>query len=326
MTTNDDRHTGGMRGANDMIEHTREFICLSICLNYAKAARQLHISQPSLSRHIAELEAQLGFKLFDRNPMALTAAGKYYLESMSEIINQIDTVIAQGKHIANGAKKSLVISMVPFDLGVYSNVIYESVANMRETFPGFSAQYYSSRAHTIYETVISGEADVGVLFAVPEDVPEGMECTLLMEYPYMVWAHKDNPAVSTSEASLFDFADCKLVNAYNKTYNAFYDAELAVMEYNGIHPETRIKDAESMADFFVTMQPDEIKITSEASIRCPYNPNVVGVHLVEGSGTFPTYLFYRKSAPGTVLDEFIQTCLAVGQRFAEQHENYSFSV
>lgn len=308
-----------------MIDYTREFICLSVCLNYAKAAHQLHISQPSLSRHIAELETQLGFKLFERNPMALTTAGKYYLESMTDVIGQIDEVIAQGRRIAEGDKQSLVISMVPFDIGVYSNVIYESVANMRQTSPGFTAQYHSSRAHTIYEAVVSGEADVGVLFALPEELPDDMECTLLMEFPYMVWAHKDNPATRAPIASLADFANCKLVNTYHKTFSAFYDAEMAVMKNYGLHPETRMKDMESMADFFVTMQPDEFKITSEASIRCPYNPNVVGIHLSEGAGTFSTYLLYRKCAPGSTLDEFIQVCKAVGQRYVEQHENYSFS-
>ena len=56
--------------------------------NMTRAAKKLLISQPALSRQIAELEAELGVKLFSRKSrhLALTPAGHYLLEQAQEIL------------------------------------------------------------------------------------------------------------------------------------------------------------------------------------------------------------------------------------------------
>ena len=47
----------------------REFVVLALRLDYAAAARELHMSVSSLSRHISALETEMGFQLFNRNPV-----------------------------------------------------------------------------------------------------------------------------------------------------------------------------------------------------------------------------------------------------------------
>lgn len=308
-----------------MIEYSREFVCLSICLNFAKAAKMLNISQPSLSRHMAELEKQLGFKLFERNPLALTAAGKYYLESISDIVAQLDAVVEHGQRIANGSSGSLTISMVPFDIGVYSNVIYESIAEMRAGTPGFLSQFFCSRSYTVYESILSGKADVGVVFDIPEELPDGIVCDWLMDYPCMVWAHKDNPILQQQSPRMENFAHCKLVSTNNKIFSAWFDAEVAVLRALNIESESRMKDIENAADFFVTLQPDEIKITSVVGITCPYNSSVVGVRFPDQSITFPSYLLHRTCSDESTVAKFAQICSQVAKRYMEETQSYSFA-
>ena len=52
------------------------------CRNITKAARELYISQPSLSQLISKAEEELGIRIFDRNtnPVTLIYAGKRYIE------------------------------------------------------------------------------------------------------------------------------------------------------------------------------------------------------------------------------------------------------
>lgn len=56
--------------------------------SFTKAAKDLYISQPSLSAAISRLEKDLGFRIFDRStiPCSLTAEGRIYIESLEEII------------------------------------------------------------------------------------------------------------------------------------------------------------------------------------------------------------------------------------------------
>ena len=63
-------------------ERLEEFVMLANILNYSKTAEKLFISQPVLSRHIAELEAGFSTKLFVRNKhgVSLTEEGQYLLK------------------------------------------------------------------------------------------------------------------------------------------------------------------------------------------------------------------------------------------------------
>ena len=96
-----------------MLEYSREFIELAMRLNYTTAAEQLHLSTSALSRHIADLESELGFPLFNRTPLSLTQAGQYYLESISAIIDELDEVVAHGRKISEHFSKPFRVYMLP---------------------------------------------------------------------------------------------------------------------------------------------------------------------------------------------------------------------
>ena len=60
------------------IEHVKEFLVLTESKNYGEAAGRLHVSQPTLSRHICAIENELGVRLLERSNcgMTLTADGE----------------------------------------------------------------------------------------------------------------------------------------------------------------------------------------------------------------------------------------------------------
>ncbi|WP_371381095.1 LysR substrate-binding domain-containing protein [Sporomusa aerivorans] len=74
------------------IRHLRSFICVAQHLNFTRAAEHLYMSQSTLSKHIAELEEQLGVQLFIRTHHAvhLTPQGATLLEESSRLMAKID--------------------------------------------------------------------------------------------------------------------------------------------------------------------------------------------------------------------------------------------
>lgn len=63
-------------------DHIREFLVLAESESYVLAAEQLNISEPTLSRHISGLEAEIGVRLFDRSfrRVRINRFGRLYRE------------------------------------------------------------------------------------------------------------------------------------------------------------------------------------------------------------------------------------------------------
>ena len=74
------------------IQILQEFVTLSVVRNFSIAAEQMHISQPSLSRHMHQLEEEMGQRLIERSmPLMLTAAGKTTLGMATSILAKLET-------------------------------------------------------------------------------------------------------------------------------------------------------------------------------------------------------------------------------------------
>lgn len=77
------------------LDHWREFITFSQYMSVSEAARHLHISQPTLSNHLAALERELGAQLFTREkPLRLTPAGRLLVHRGAEVLEAYDKALA----------------------------------------------------------------------------------------------------------------------------------------------------------------------------------------------------------------------------------------
>ena len=144
-----------------MLDRSREFLVLAECLNFVKAAERLHMSQPSLTRHIARLECELGFKLFNRNPMALTPAGAHYFDAVRGVIDQFDAVVEQGRRIAAENGTGPTVSMVVSSNNRSAAVMFEAMATLHDRHPYEPAAHLLPDSHmAVAASVLSGKADV----------------------------------------------------------------------------------------------------------------------------------------------------------------------
>ena len=73
-------------------------------LHFSRAAEKLFIVQPALSRHIQQLEEEIGVVLFERDKrnVRLTAAGAYFRDEISKIKHQLEYVTEQTRRIHSG--------------------------------------------------------------------------------------------------------------------------------------------------------------------------------------------------------------------------------
>ncbi len=72
----------GIMAAAMELRHLRYFLAVGEALSFTKAAAQLRVAQPALSRQVRDLEEEIGVDLFKRSPrgVTLTAEGKLFLD------------------------------------------------------------------------------------------------------------------------------------------------------------------------------------------------------------------------------------------------------
>ncbi len=89
------------------------FVVLAQELNFTRAAERLHISQPPLSRQIAQLEDTLRLKLFTRNSrrVALTESGAVFLVEAQLILERLQNATARARAVDEGLQGAIELGL-----------------------------------------------------------------------------------------------------------------------------------------------------------------------------------------------------------------------
>lgn len=128
------------------------------------ASRQLKVSQPTLGRHIAELESQLGAVLFERTGRGLvpTATGKQLAQSaraMEAAALQMERTLSGHQQTASGTVR--ITASVPVAVQLMPRVL----AQMRTALPDVQVELVSSNA---VSNLLRREADIALRMVRPD--------------------------------------------------------------------------------------------------------------------------------------------------------------
>lgn len=134
--------------------------------SFSRAALDLQVAQPALSRQIRKLEEELGVDLLYRNGrgVAPTHAGEILLRSARAILAEVDTAIREVRETRGVMAGSAVIGLPPTVGRVLSIPLARQV---RARFPGVSLKIVEGFSGHLLEWLTSGRIDVGVLYAEP---------------------------------------------------------------------------------------------------------------------------------------------------------------
>lgn len=134
---------------------------IASCHSFSRAAQQLYISQPSLSRFVKNVEEELGIELFDREtiPLSLTAAGEKYLDYINRFQRLEQDMQADFAALNAGMLSQLSIAALPF-LGTY--VLPKIIPRFASRYPSVDLQIEELSNRELLQRIANGESDLAL--------------------------------------------------------------------------------------------------------------------------------------------------------------------
>ena len=163
------------------LRHLRYFLAVAEAGSITRAATVVRVAQPSLSRQLRQLEADVGEPLFDRGGRRarLTPAGEVFLPLARDLVGRADRATALMHGLA--APDHVTLRMVAPETTV-ADVIAPFLAHLPGDAPMIDVR--EALPSRIHEEVLGGAADVGVTSVPP---PTTVASRLLVHFP--VWAY-----------------------------------------------------------------------------------------------------------------------------------------
>jgi DNA-binding transcriptional LysR family regulator len=137
----------------------RYFVAVAEELHFSRAAERLHLDQPTLSRHVRQLEEKLGVRLLDRTTrqVALTDAGRAFVEKAHETLAAAGAAVDAAQAAANGRVGVLQVGMM---VEGWPELRAKACEAFEERYPGVEVRTLSYPFADPTLGLASGETDV----------------------------------------------------------------------------------------------------------------------------------------------------------------------
>ncbi len=174
----------------------RYFLAVAREENMTEAANVLHVTQPTLSRQIADLERELNVTLFDRTNRSCVLTGdgmrlRQRAEEILSLVDQAEAELADGEGALSGTVR------VGAGETQAMSFVLQTFAALRREHPGVQIELYTGNADAVEERLERGLLDFGLL----------IEPVNLEKYEWLRMPGADRVGVAVSSASAWGELD-----------------------------------------------------------------------------------------------------------------------
>jgi DNA-binding transcriptional LysR family regulator len=288
------------------LRHVRYFLAVADYRNFRKAAEQLHIAQPPLSRQIRQLEEDLGVVLFVRNKqrVELTRAGQAFLEEARKLIVQAGHATEAARHAQKGESGVVKIGIASGLGGVVNRV----VAELRRRLPAIDIECKDVFSTHQNESLHRGEIDVG--FLRPPVDQTNLNCELLFEEEFVVVLPKRHRLAKRRSLRLKEVADEPLIIFDRSFSSGLYDKIVGLYSRQGFTPHLAVThvEAHEEAGAIMIASGKAIFIGAGATVnRSNSGIELASVPLDEADAKIEVYAAWRKGEDSPVILGFLDS-------------------
>ncbi len=214
----------------------RQFVAVADELHFGRAAQRLHMTQPPLTQAIAQLEKQLGLRLFDRTKRSvqLTPAGQALVLQARELLARAQALPAQARAAAAGEVGRLRLAFVST---VGFALLPQWVRTFREQYPRVQLELIEATGDVQLGALERGEIDAGFMLHAPGFAPQGLQRVLIDSEPLVVALPEQHGLAAQAKPALADLLAEPLVIFPRRIVPSLYDAIFGLYHAAGRSPQ-----------------------------------------------------------------------------------------
>src|SRR6266850_5974438 len=165
------------------LDQLRTFIAAVDEGSFSAAGRKLGRAQSVVSQTLANLEAQLGLKLFDRTTRypRLTDEGRSLLADARSVADDVDEFKARARAMREGLEPELSVAI---DVMYPMEALTRAALHSRKTYPHTPLRLYVEALGGVVRLVLDGTCSVGIIGSLPI-VPDELQAEPLVEVPFV---------------------------------------------------------------------------------------------------------------------------------------------
>lgn len=212
-------------------------------LSFSKASHILYISQPAVSKHIAELEREFATRLFDRlgNKIQLTTSGELLLTHTEQIIKDYERMTFEMNRLQHKTSGELRVGA---STTISQYILPEILASFLLAYPEVHIDMLSGNSNEIEDYLKAGRIDIGLVEGIARQ--PGLKYSKFMKDELVAIVSNRHPLATCDEISIDELKTQPLV------MREFGSGSLDVIEQRLLEQDVRLSDLNILLNFGTT--------------------------------------------------------------------------
>src|SRR5258708_8706505 len=270
------------------LQQLRYFVAVADRGRFTAAAEELHVAQPSISKQVRKLEAELGAVLLERGRagIARSDAGEIVLPWAKRVLADVAGARGEVAGLATLERGRLSVGATP---SVSTVLLPRVLATFHSSHPGVTLSVIEAGSRDLVDGLASGELDLAMVI-VPVPREELFETIPLLREELVLAVSKRHPLATRKTVRVSELRGVPLV-MFRDGYD-LRSATIAACEQAGFHPTFAIEGAEM--DGVLRMAAAGVGVAVVPSMVVEKGGPLVAVRIVQPTLTRSVGVAFRK--------------------------------